>query len=86
MKIPKTLIKNYLSSWQAHLERISDFLLPGKVVWWSQDDDFVQFFDACNEAEFCDEGPPLRHFKSCTLKNEDQYLKRCWQQCLEREA
>ena len=85
-KIPKTLIKKYSSSWQAHLERISDFLLPGEGVWWSQDDDFVEFFDACGEAEFRDEGPPLHHFRSSTLKNEDQYLKRCWQQCLEREV
>ena len=85
-KIPKTLIKKYSSSWQAHLERISDFLLPGEGVWWSQDDEFVEFFDACGEAEFREEGPPLHHFRSSTLKNEDQCLKRCWQQCLEREV
>jgi len=43
-RIPKTLIKKDSSKWQAHLERISDFLLPGEGVWWSQDDDFVEFF------------------------------------------
>ena len=60
--------------------------MPGEGVWWSQDDDFVEFFDACGEAEFREEGPPLHHFRSSTLKNEYQYLKRCWQQCLEREV
>ena len=55
-------------------------------MWWSQDDDFVEFFDACGKAEIREEGPPLHHFRSSTLKNEDQYLKRCWQQCLEREV
>ena len=84
-KIPKTLIKKHSSLWQAHLERISDFLIPGEGVWWSQNDDFVEFFDACGEAEYRDEGPTLHHFRSSSLKSEEQYLLECWQECLQRE-
>ena len=76
-RIPKTLIKKHSSKWQAHLERISDFLLPGEGVWWSQDEDFVEFFDASGEASFREEGPTLHHFRSNNLKNEDEYLMEC---------
>ena len=85
-KIPKAIIKKYSSSWQAHLERISDFLLPGEGVWWTQDENFVEFLDACGEAEFRGEGPTLHHFRSSNLKNEEQHLMGCWQQCLQREV
>ncbi|CAH3158951.1 unnamed protein product, partial [Pocillopora meandrina] len=37
-RTPKELIKKHSRSWQAHLERISDFLLPGEGVWGCQDD------------------------------------------------
>jgi len=77
-KIPKTLIKKQSSSWQAHLERISYFFIPGEGVWWSQNDDFVDIFDACGEAEYREEGPTLHHFRSSSLKSEEQYLLDCW--------
>lgn len=69
----------------AFRKKISDFLLPGEGVWWSQADDFVEFFDACGEAKFREEGPALYHFRSSNLKNEGHYLIECWQQCLQRE-
>ena len=34
--IPKDMLVNHPSSWQAHLERISDFLLVGKGFWWNK--------------------------------------------------
>lgn len=85
-KIPKTLIKKHLSSWQAHLERISDFLLPEEGVWWSQDDDFVEFFYACGEANSREEGSTLHHFRSSDFKNEENYLMTCWQECSKEET
>ena len=54
-------------------------------MWWSQDDDFVEFFDANGEASFHEQGPTLHHFRSSNLKNEDEYLIECWQECLRRE-
>ena len=32
--IPIPVIKKHARSWQAHLQRIADFLLPGKGIWW----------------------------------------------------
>jgi len=60
------------------LERISDFLIPGEGVWWPQDDDFVEFFYACGEAEYPEEGPTLHHFRSSSPKSEEHYLLECW--------
>ena len=55
-------------------------------MWWSQDDDFVEFFDANGEASFHEQGPTLHHFRSSNLKNEDEYLMECWQECLRRKS
>ena len=85
-RVPKELIKKHSRSWQAHLERISDFLLPGEGVWGCQDDEFVEFFDACSEPEFREEGPKLHHFRSTNFKNEEEYLMKCWQECVETEV
>ena len=55
-------------------------------MWWSQDDDFVEFFDACGEANSREEGPTLHHFRSGDFKNEKNYLMTCWQECLKEET
>ena len=44
-------------------------------MWWSQDDDFVELFDASGEASF--QGPTLHHFRSSNLRNEEEYLTEC---------
>ena len=54
-------------------------------MWWSQDNDFVEFFYANGEASFPEGGPTLHHLRSSNLKNEDEYLMKCWQECLRRE-
>ena len=51
----------------------------------AQSDDFVEFFYACGEAEYREEGRTLHHFRSSSLKSEEQYLLECWQECLQRE-
>ena len=45
----------------------------------------LSFFDACDEPEFHDDAPTLHHFGSSNLKNEEQYLMGCWQECLQKE-
>ena len=65
--------------YQAHLERISDYFLPGEGIWWYEDKDtgnFV-FHDGDGEPEFRPEGPQLKSFETETFKSSD------WQQCLE---
>ena len=55
--MPNTTIKTAMMSeasshYQAHLERISDFLLPGRGVWWRQTLDGIEFLDGDAENDF----------------------------------
>lgn len=77
-----TLIKKYRHDYQAHLERISDFLLPGENVWWSKTDNGVEFKDSNSEEDYHAEGPSLHHFRSSNLQLEKKMLKESWQACL----
>ena len=38
-RLSKSFVQQHLSSWQAHLKRISTFLQMGKGVWWKTDHD-----------------------------------------------
>ena len=40
--------------------------------------------DGPDERKSNDNGPPLHHFRTHTLKSEDQYLKACWKECTTR--
>ena len=80
-------ITSHSSSWQAHLERISDFLVVGKDVWWtSNEEGDVEFFDSIlTEVDSRVEGPRLHHFRSSNFKDEEEYLNECWSMCLEKK-
>ena len=73
----------YSKWYQAHLERISDFLLPGEGVWWKIDGDSVEFFDSITEPNVRDQGPELHHFRSSNFKKEETYLSSSWEKCVE---
>ena len=75
---------NHPSSWQAHLQRISDFLLPGKGVWRNENDNGeATFFYAKANPVSLEVGPVLHHFRSSSFKSEEVQLKQCWLKCLE---
>ena len=83
---PNTIISHHIITkhprdYQAHLERISDFLLCGEGCWWRHDIRGVEFFDSPKEPEVKPEGPALHHFRSTTLKDEYLYLRQCWNTC-----
>ncbi|CAB3981856.1 Retrovirus-related Pol poly from transposon opus [Paramuricea clavata] len=85
--IPKDMLVNHPSSWQAHLERISDFLLVGKGAWWNEcENGDIHFFDAKGSPELLEKGPLLHHFRSSSFKSEESYLKKCWLKCVEQRA
>jgi hypothetical protein len=85
--IPREILVNHPSSWQAHLERISDFLLVGKGFWWDESDNGdIHFTDAKGNPESLERGPLLHHFRSSTFKSEETYLKKCWLKCLEQKT
>ncbi len=50
--------------YQAHLQRISDFILTGPGVWWRKTSEGVEFLDGSQEDDFRTVGPPLMHYRS----------------------
>lgn len=54
---PKSMLDRIPQHYQAHLERISDFLIHGPGVWWKATADGIMFFDGTGEEDFRDEGP-----------------------------
>ena len=73
---PFSLIKRHSSSWQAHLDRISDFLLAGKDGWWTSNKyGDIEFFDSKQSKIDCRaEGPKLHHVRSSNFKEEEFFF------------
>ena len=84
--IPHRIILKYPHVYQVHLEKVSDFLLCGEGIWWRHILTGVEFLDGPEERETNDHGPPFHHFRTHTLKSEDQYLRKCWKQCLSNQV
>ena len=84
-RVSKDLLTKKPSLWQAHLEVISDFLLPGPGVWWHwQDDGSVEFCDGPDEPTEHPQGPRLLHFRSSSIKAVQCSLELAWEQCKEK--
>ena len=83
--IPILVIKKHARSWQAHLQRIADFLLPGKGIWWCQKEGGIEFFDSQCALKDKSEGPILHYYRSSNHKIEESYLQTCWNECLEKK-
>ena len=76
--ISKMLIEKHVRSWQAHLERISDFLLSGQGGWWlEQENGDVEFLDGEEAATTHPQGPMLHHFRSSNFTAEEKYDAAC---------
>ena len=75
----KEYIKNHPQDWQSHLERISDYLILGRNVWWRQDQFGVEFFDSPNNKEANKiQLPRLYHFRSANNQDIVTMLKQKW--------
>ena len=79
------IILKYPHAFQAHLEKIADFLHCGEGIWWWYIMAGVEFLDGPGEKESQDDGPPLHHFCTDRLKSEEKYLKDCWKECITNE-
>ena len=64
-----TYIDSHSLLFQAHLERICDFLLPGHGVWWKHTATGIEFLDGPGEKNGHPEGPSLQHYRSCKMEN-----------------
>ena len=84
--IPFSWIQKFPTHYQAHLERISDFLLLGKDVWWTQTLQGVEFLDGEINPGSNENRPTLLHFRSATLSNVDTHLQACWEKCIDERV
>ena len=84
--IPMNFLTSRMSSWQAHLQRLSPYFLPGKGVWWQTTEEGYKFLDGTAEpAERC-EGPPLHHFRDTTLEQVYKQKESIQQQIIEKRV
>ena len=77
--IPQKIMDSYSAHYQAHLERISDYLIPGPGVWWKRTSEQVEFLDGTDEEAFKEAGPQLLHFRSTSTAEIDLYLFNHWE-------
>ena len=76
--ISNSFISSRLSSWQAHLMRISSFLKHGMGVWWKNEEGGVKFLDGDNDPDFQPQGPQLHHYRSITLPDVYHQISQDW--------
>ena len=66
---------------QAHLSCISTYLV-NRNVWWNETPDSFVFFDGDNDPDHREEGPTLKHFRSCTLQDIEKQSAEQWKYIL----
>lgn len=84
--LPSTLLQKFPLLVQSHFERIPDFLLPGRDIWWSLDAAGMTFHDGPEDDNSRQEGPELHHFRSSSLKQERFWTQQKWKECVEQYA
>lgn len=82
-KIPKAFIAECTSSWQAHLEQISHYLLEGEGIWWKEMADSYVFFDGEDDLHFHPSGPKFKHFRQHDLKEIYSQKNATWEKLLQ---
>lgn len=65
---------------QAHYQRIADFMYGGENMWWSLIDGSVMFHDGPDELD-SSSYPPLLHFRSSSNKDLQMLLAEDWRKC-----
>jgi len=67
--IPLEFVQKHKDSWQAHLERISPYLLHGEGVWWKQTENGYMFNDSDDSPASYVVGPQLLHFRDSSMQH-----------------
>ncbi|XP_066926551.1 uncharacterized protein [Clytia hemisphaerica] len=78
--VPFDLIKDNVSDWQAHLERISDFL---ECDVWEEKRNGIEFFDLSKAHHKT--YPSIHHFRSSSTEKEHKYLADKWSKLEDRK-
>ena len=76
-RVKKNYILSRKHSWQAHLERISPFLVQ-EQEWWADTLDGYEFKDAETDPDTSVHGPSLMHFTTATLSDVRDRQVRSW--------
>ena len=76
-----------ISSWQAHLQRLSRYLVCGEGIWWHTVDKGYEFHDGNHSPDFHVQdfhvqGPDFLHFRHTTLKELEEKIAKIWEQVL----
>jgi len=79
--IPNSWIRSTTTQYQAHLERISNYLKFGPSVWWKATHDSIEFFDGGTDPFHRPSGPQVMHYRSTTLLDVDLHLQQRWEEC-----
>ena len=82
--IPFEFAIKYADSWQAHLEKISHFVVCGNV-WWIVDERGYVFKDGFSDPPCHPEGPHLLHFRNSSTKDVHDRQKQCWMKIVEEK-
>ncbi len=82
----KSFINKRLSSWQAHLERISTYLVCGKGIWWEETQDSYIFYDSDSNANCHPEGPTLMHFRDSNLSEVETLANDTWKDIVQKKT
>lgn len=73
------ILNNKSRLWQAHLQRIPDYLSPGPGQWWNwAEDGSVEFYDGpkAEDTKAC--GSSIQHFRSASIKSMQNKLDATW--------
>ncbi len=76
--VSQQFIRRRRSSWQAHLQRISPYLVKGSGVWWKGVEDGYLFADGDSDPDYRPEGPNVLHIRSSTIQDVLTRQKACW--------
>lgn len=74
--IPHAMIQKYPLEYQAHLERIADFLTDTDV--WEETNEGVRFYDVSDKWK-----KTRHHFRTFTFSEEMRYVSLCWKKCID---
>ena len=80
--IPSSWLEH--SDYQAHLERISDYLYPGPNMWWKQTQRGIEFcdIDSGQTNHLGLQYQHKMHFRSSTLTTVYEQQYQAWEQCI----
>ena len=83
--VPMTFIEERPHSWQAHLTRISSFLIH-EQIWWKEEPENFVFCDGDNDPNYRDEGPVLKHFRSCVIQDIEKQSADNWKHIIDNNV